>query len=151
MNNLKRISLEVVIIFLLLFIANYSFGQFTKYPEAWAKERLIGFKVASKIIPFEVSGKKLFNTYEEAGYYENAPFFPALAYDPMGKQLVPLNLRSPYLTSSRPLSGHQTAVILAGYRDAVASSNKDLEERVRKLENTVSRIISKCCPKAKAG
>jgi tetrahydromethanopterin S-methyltransferase subunit B len=64
--------------------------------------------------------------------------------------LVPLNLKSPHLTSKNPISGFETAAILAGFRDAVASSNKDLEERVRKLENTISRIISKCCKEAEA-
>ena len=108
---------------------------------------LVGY---AKAVPVETLTDadliKLLNTYKNAGYFKGADSLPALAFDPGKKKLIFFNYKLPFKLTQKPLSSIESAVLLASYRDAIASSNKDLEDRVRKLEKTVDRISIDCCP-----
>ena len=152
MKRLKRISIEVIIIFFIFFTVNYSFGigknqniQRSSFERAAAN--LVGY---AKVVPVATLADadfiKLINTYKDAGYYEEANSFPALAFDPGKRKLLIFNYKLPFKLTEKPLSSIESATFLASYRDAIVSSNRDLEERVKKLENTVSKIVLECCP-----
>ena len=153
MENIKRISIEVLILLLMFMVANYCFGQVkrSEIVEALSKKKLVPFEA----IPFkaaEVMGKdirELENIYKGWGYSKGSYNVPALGYDPKIMKLIPFNLRTSRGITNKPLSGIDTALIFASFRDAVASSNNQLEDRIRKLENTVNIIVNKCCPEAK--
>ena len=136
-------------------VANYCFGQ-VKIPgimEAMSKKskKLIPFEA----VPFkfgEVMGKdirELEEVYKYWGYSKGTYNIPALGYDPKLMKLIPFNLRTSKGIYDTPLSGIETALVFASFRDAIASSNNQLEDRIRKLENTVNRIVKNCCPQVK--
>ena len=146
MKSLIRISIEVFIIFSIFFMVNYSFGiekrhniQRPSFEEVAAN--LVGY---TKAVPLATLADadfiKLFNNYKDAGYFEGANSFPALGYDPQKKMLFSFNYKLPFRLTEKPLSSIESATFLASYRDAIASSNRDLEDRVRKLENKLRRM-----------
>ncbi len=71
----------------------------------------------------------------------------ALGYDTKAMKLYPFDVTTQDLKSiydSRFLG----YISQASFRGSVVSSTNDLEKRIRKLENTVNKIIGKCCPEA---
>lgn len=90
----------------------------------------------------------------EDWYKLNRAFVPVFAYNESKKILIPYNITGK--VARKPLTYPEGAIVMASSRDAVVRASRDvndridnLEERVRKLENTVSKITSKCCPEAK--
>ncbi len=73
---------------------------------------------------------------------------PALGYDSKAMKLKPFDIPASKLKYKYDpeFVGYVSQAL---FRNSVVSSTDDLEKRVRKLENTVNRIIAKCCPEAK--
>ncbi|MBW2617066.1 MAG: hypothetical protein JRD02_12955, partial [Deltaproteobacteria bacterium] len=72
---------------------------------------------------------------------------PALGYDSKEMKLLPFDIPAGLQYKYDPLLvGYASQALL---RNSVVSSTNDLEKRIRKLENTVNRIMAKCCPEAK--
>lgn len=152
MKNIKRISIEVLILLSMFMVANYCFGQVkrSEIMEAMSK-KLIPFEAvpfkAVEVMDKDIRGLK--KIYKDWGYSKGSYYVPALGYDPKLMKLIPFNLRRSKGITDTPLSGIETALIFASFRDAIASSNNQLEDRIRKLENTVNRIVNNCCPQVK--
>lgn len=71
----------------------------------------------------------------------------ALGYDTKAMKLLPFDVPAQdlkYKYDPRFLG----YISQASFRGSVVSSTNDLEKRIRKLENTVNKIIGKCCPEA---
>jgi len=165
-KRILRISLGVLTIFFVLIIAiNYLdrvltkeaqddlslLGEYPRPAAAAAVQGVIGYKTArylkGQIAPADIA--KVNTLYKAAGYVAGSRTFPALGYDQATRRLKPFDLLFPKGITEKPLQGTQIMTVFASYRDVIASSNNDLESRVRKLENTVNRIINQCCLQAK--
>ena len=86
-------------------------------------------------------------------YKYNRTFIPIVGYNESKKVLVPFNITGKM--AEKPWAFPENSILLASSRDAMVQASDDtqdqiktLEERIRKLENTVSRIVSKCCEEA---
>ena len=145
MKALWRISVEVLVISAVLMSAEYCFSQ----------ARWTNVVVPFDKVPFDAKElniediRKLASIYDKYGYGLGSYNLPGLAYDSKTMKLLPFNLRTTAPVSEKPLSGVDAVALMATFRDATASSNNDLEERIRRLENTVNKIVEKCCPRAR--
>ena len=150
MKRIKRIFLGTFIIIFIFVALNCCASKKVLVEVKPASRDLIGI---SKSSPREAKGlrvaefENLKNIYAAVGYSPGSLAFPALGYDTKLKKLVPVNLIRKKSWTTRPFYEFDALTIFASYRDALASSNIDLEKRIRKLENTINKIIRECCPK----
>lgn len=110
-------------------------AEWTGFPPVFTTPKAVNSKAAMKLLEAwkkyqpKVKGK-----------------IPVFGYDSKEMKLlsfdIPAGLQYKYDPS---LLGY---VSKASFRYAVVSSTNELEKRIRKLENTVNRIMAKCCPEA---
>lgn len=146
MKNLKRIIFEVVIIASVFAAVNLCYS---KWIPAGDEVDLMGFPPsAAKTVDAKTVIKWLDAWKKAESEVKVMGKIPALGYDSKSMKLQPFDIPVSKL-KYRYDPKFIDYVSQALFRNSVVSSTDDLEKRVRKLENTVNRILAKCCPKAK--
>ena len=102
--------------------------------------------IPAKAVDFRTA-KKWIEAWKNA-YPQGKEIIPALGYDPELMKLLPYDMPADDL-KYRYDPNFLGYVSQAWFRDSVIYSTNDLGERIRKLENTVNRIMAECCPQAK--
>ncbi len=151
MKNLKRIIFEVVIIVSVFAAINVGYskskGSHGHVDQAGVAVPWLGFSpVMGEQVDIQTAGE-LLKSWKKTKVDVRGKI-PVLGYDKEAMRLLPLDIPAGKLK-------HQYDPRFVGYvsqallRDAVVSSTNELEIRVRKLENTVNRILANCCPGTK--
>ena len=164
MRYFIRLSIGATII-LLIFVLCFRFSD-----NAQAKQKVVTMPSAD-IWPFLKAGPGLigpavdwgsaapnFAAYKAAldaedWYRHGRPFMPVFGYNEAKQILIPYNLIGK--VAQKPWAYPEGAIVMAFSRDAVVKASSDtkeqiktFEKRIRKLENTVAKIVSKCCKEA---
>lgn len=146
MKNLKRIIFEVVIIASVFAAVNLCYSK--KIPAGDEVGLMDVPQLTAKTVDAKTAIKWLdkWKMALSEGVVDGK--IAALGYDSEAMKLHPFDIPVSQLKYKYDpeFVGYVSQAV---FRNSVVSSTGDLEKRVRKLENTVNRILAKCCPKAK--
>ena len=146
MKSIKRILFECIIIVTIFLAIHLFFFRLSPKKALGEGPGPVTFKRFEPAVKMNIRAFKAI--IEDAGYSPGKPEGFTLAYDDQAKKLVPVNIEGvPWKYGADNLLYQQMA--WASSVNVLAKSNNDLEARVRKLENTVKKIIAKCCPQVK--
>lgn len=153
MKKLKRIIFEIVIIASVFAAVNLYYSKSKAVLAASDDKPAIGMQMMGSpgvfTTPKEVdyqTAMKWLNAWKKSGFKIKGRI-PGLGYDSKTMKLIPLDIPAGLIYSVDPSLLRYASQ--AWLRNSVVSSTNDLEKRIRKLENTVNRIMAKCCPEAK--
>ena len=148
MRRFKRILFEVIIIFTVFAAVNISFSQ------KWVKTapeqvpEVVGWyagPLKAVLLPEETQ-KEIYLKWIENWRTKGESLIPSALYDENMKKLTPYDFRDPHWGYPPEAKNYLRKAV---FRDAVVTSTNDLEERIRKLENSVRKILAQCCPLVK--